>query len=206
MAADTVYRVVGDVIGAAGGSSWDVSDDTGLLQRSTVPNIFTLRLREVAAGSYQFKIAVNGSWDESYGQDGSSDPGAPNMTVNLDTIGDILFYYEANAHRTRVEVFAKAEPRTSEQQMIVDTPQRMPGLRTSTPHQPSPGMLQDVSLQSVVSEPPTPIVAPQRMDRTQEVVTVKEKDEIKSGEPSTATTCTGTVLEMFKKALKCCSC
>ena len=63
------YRVTGTVIGASGGKDWDPADDTGLF-RKFVGGLYTIVLRSVPAGAFEYKVAADGAWDESWGADG----------------------------------------------------------------------------------------------------------------------------------------
>ncbi|CAM2011061.1 pullulanase-type alpha-1,6-glucosidase [Acanthopleuribacter pedis] len=44
------------------------------------------------AGSYEYKVALNGSWDENYGA--GATPGGDNIALNLDTEQQVRFYYD----------------------------------------------------------------------------------------------------------------
>ncbi|WGL17491.1 pullulanase-type alpha-1,6-glucosidase [Microbulbifer bruguierae] len=48
------------------------------------------------AGNYEYKVAINGSWDENYG--GGADPGGPNIGLSLAATGPIKFIYD---HETK---------------------------------------------------------------------------------------------------------
>ncbi len=52
------YRVAGTLIGAVGGSAWDPTCDVGLLRATLRPNMLSLRLRNVPAGSYEYKVEL----------------------------------------------------------------------------------------------------------------------------------------------------
>ncbi|MCP8969339.1 pullulanase X25 domain-containing protein [Ectobacillus ponti] len=49
------------------------------------------------AGSYQYKIAVGGSWDENYGKDGKS--GGDNISLSLSESKEVTFYYNDATHK-----------------------------------------------------------------------------------------------------------
>lgn len=51
---------------------------------------------DLPAGSYEYKVAINGSWDENYG--GSADPGGPNVRLVLDEDTTVRFYYDHATH------------------------------------------------------------------------------------------------------------
>ena len=48
------------------------------------------------AGTYEFKAAINGSWDENYGAGGA--PGGANVVLTLDSEQTVTFYYEHGSH------------------------------------------------------------------------------------------------------------
>lgn len=51
---------------------------------------------DVPAGNYEYKVAINGTWDENYG--GNADAGGANIPLNLDADTTVRFYYD---HRTK---------------------------------------------------------------------------------------------------------
>ncbi|KQR16848.1 pullulanase-type alpha-1,6-glucosidase [Cellulomonas sp. Leaf334] len=48
------------------------------------------------AGSYEYKVAVGGSWDENYGAGGAL--GGANVAYTVATAGPVTFYYDATTH------------------------------------------------------------------------------------------------------------
>jgi hypothetical protein len=50
----------------------------------------------VPAGSYEYKAALNGSWDENYGQ--NAQPGGANIPLNLAAGAAVKFYYSHDTH------------------------------------------------------------------------------------------------------------
>jgi pullulanase-type alpha-1,6-glucosidase len=50
----------------------------------------------VPAGSYEFKVALNGSWGENYGEDGA--PGGANIPLHLEHEADLRFSYDHETH------------------------------------------------------------------------------------------------------------
>ena len=67
-------------------------------------------VRQVPAGSYEFKVRLNGSWDESYGLDGTED----NAPLVLPTATRLRFLYDGETHR--LTVTPAAAPATSDPQ------------------------------------------------------------------------------------------
>ena len=54
----------------------------------------------VPAGSYEFKVRLNGSWDENYGAGGV--PGGPNIPLVLQHEANLTFSYDHASHRVGV--------------------------------------------------------------------------------------------------------
>ncbi|MCA9915962.1 MAG: hypothetical protein KC496_21555, partial [Anaerolineae bacterium] len=48
------------------------------------------------AGYYEYKVAMNGGWDENYGADGADN--GPNITLSLGEDTDVTFVYEDSTH------------------------------------------------------------------------------------------------------------
>ncbi len=48
------------------------------------------------AGSWQYKVALNGSWTENYGANAA--PGGANIALNLAAAADVKFYYDHKSH------------------------------------------------------------------------------------------------------------
>lgn len=65
------------------------------LEVNTAAGIFE-RTFTVPAGSYEYKVAINGNWDENYG--GSADAGGPNIALNLAKDTDVTFIYSPATH------------------------------------------------------------------------------------------------------------
>ncbi|MGQ0603671.1 MAG: pullulanase X25 domain-containing protein, partial [Anaerolineales bacterium] len=54
------------------------------------------------AGSYEYKVALNGSWDENYGLDAKLD--GPNIPLKLDEETSITFTYDHNTHQVITDI------------------------------------------------------------------------------------------------------
>ena len=81
-----------DELGAA--SDWNPADGATLFQPAgNGKYVFTGKL---AAGNYEFKIAIGGSWDENYGKDGVKD--GPNIALRLLHDHEVTFTYDAATH------------------------------------------------------------------------------------------------------------
>ncbi|MFC6285892.1 pullulanase-type alpha-1,6-glucosidase, partial [Nocardioides sp. GCM10027114] len=48
------------------------------------------------AGDYEYKAAIDGSWDENYGQGGAAN--GPNLGLKLDSTREVTFYYDHGTH------------------------------------------------------------------------------------------------------------
>jgi len=51
---------------------------------------------DLPAGTYEYKVAIGGSWDENYGAGGA--PGGGNVTYTLAADGPVTFYYDPVTH------------------------------------------------------------------------------------------------------------
>ncbi|MFN8374839.1 MAG: hypothetical protein U0694_18410, partial [Anaerolineae bacterium] len=51
---------------------------------------------DIPAGSYEYKVAINGTWDENYG--GSADAGGPNIVLELAEDTSVTFIYDHATH------------------------------------------------------------------------------------------------------------
>ncbi|TDC45605.1 pullulanase-type alpha-1,6-glucosidase [Jiangella ureilytica] len=55
---------------------------------------------ELPAGSYEFKVALNGGWDENYGAGGVAN--GPNLPLVLEAAAEVTFSYDHASHRIAV--------------------------------------------------------------------------------------------------------
>jgi pullulanase-type alpha-1,6-glucosidase len=62
----------------------------------------------VPAGTYQYKVRLNGSWDENYGADGAAN--GDNIPLVLLADAELRFTYDHDSHRIAVAPAAPAEP------------------------------------------------------------------------------------------------
>ncbi|MGG1400294.1 alpha-amylase family glycosyl hydrolase [Bacillus salipaludis] len=98
-AAERVVTLVGDLQSELGGSGdWNPADPaTQMKHQENGTYIFTGTL---PAGNYQYKIAVNGSWDENYGANGVA--GGENYKLSLEKETQVKFIYDDNTHKVTV--------------------------------------------------------------------------------------------------------
>ncbi|MFB8146507.1 pullulanase-type alpha-1,6-glucosidase [Microbacterium sp. NPDC056003] len=78
---------------------------------------------EVPAGSYQYKVAVNDGWDESYGLNGGSD----DIPLTVAGPSTLRFSYDDTTHRIGIEVRSLAAGYTEADDALVAAPVRQPG-------------------------------------------------------------------------------
>lgn len=78
---------------------------------------------EVPAGSYEYKVAVNDAWDESYGLNGGSD----NIPLTVAGPATLRFVFDDATHRVGVEVKSLRAGYTADDDALVAAPVRQPG-------------------------------------------------------------------------------
>ncbi len=78
------------------GKSWDAASN----QMSFDPKVglYAYTFKNVEPGTYYYKIAINGGWDENYGADGVFN--GSNITVNVPTKQDVTIWYSDVSHRS----------------------------------------------------------------------------------------------------------
>ncbi|MBS4177759.1 alpha-amylase family glycosyl hydrolase [Lederbergia citrea] len=105
-----VVTLVGDLqdeLGASG--EWNPADPaTQMLLQENGKYVLTGVL---PAGNYEYKIAINGSWDENYGMNGERN--GANYQLSLDKQAEITFIYDDATHRVTIlkELSDKEKPR-----------------------------------------------------------------------------------------------
>ncbi|MBE1874750.1 pullulanase-type alpha-1,6-glucosidase [Myceligenerans pegani] len=78
---------------------------------------------ELPAGAYEYKVALNGSWDESYGRDG----GDANAPLHLEGATTVRVTYDDASHRIAVTPLDLAGGYTEADDALVTPPVRQPG-------------------------------------------------------------------------------
>ncbi|WP_367650081.1 pullulanase-type alpha-1,6-glucosidase [Nocardioides sp. zg-1230] len=79
------------------GCPGDWQPDCAEAQMSLDPqDLVWKRTVSLPAGSYAYKAAIDGSWDENYGAGGN--PGGGDIPLALDAPRDVTFYYEHGSH------------------------------------------------------------------------------------------------------------
>ncbi|MFC8680383.1 pullulanase-type alpha-1,6-glucosidase [Microbacterium ureisolvens] len=80
---------------------------------------------DVPAGSYEYKVAVNDGWDESYGADGALNGG--NIPLTVAGPSRLRFVFDDTTHRIGVEVKSLRAGYTADDDALVAAPVRQPG-------------------------------------------------------------------------------
>ena len=70
---------------------WQPGCDATALTLNEIDNIWRGEF-DLTEGSYEYKVAVGGTWDENYG--GNADPGGPNVPLNVRADAKVKFYYD----------------------------------------------------------------------------------------------------------------
>ncbi|TDE02452.1 pullulanase-type alpha-1,6-glucosidase [Jiangella asiatica] len=80
------------------GGDWDPACAQTRLT-ATADGVYAISVT-LPAGSYEFKVALNGGWDENYGADGVAN--GPNLPLVLAEDADVTFSYDHATHRIAV--------------------------------------------------------------------------------------------------------
>jgi pullulanase len=81
-------------LGCAG--DWDPACTATRLVHDANDDVWQFRFSTLPAGSYEYKAAVNGSWDVNYGRYATLN--GANIPVALSSTGPIKFYYDVKTH------------------------------------------------------------------------------------------------------------
>ncbi|NLK94617.1 MAG: hypothetical protein GX275_05455 [Clostridiales bacterium] len=83
-------------LGFTGGSgTWNVSDPA--LKMDYIGNgLYKKTISNFKAGRYEYKVALNNSWSENYGDKGAA--GGSNISLNVPSDTDITFWYNDDSH------------------------------------------------------------------------------------------------------------
>lgn len=74
---------------------WNTDCDTTILNYDPIDDLWYGTF-ELTAGEYEYKVALNGTWDENYGLGG--EPGGENIPLTVAADGPVTFYYSHNTH------------------------------------------------------------------------------------------------------------
>jgi glycosidase len=81
---------------------WDPSCLRSWLQDTDGDGIFTFSTTALPAGNYEFKVALNETWDVNYGQGGV--PGGANIAFTVNGASNVTFTWDSLSHVPSVEV------------------------------------------------------------------------------------------------------
>ncbi len=122
-AADRTFALVGSLQSELGCSAdWQPDCTQTSLQPTGTEGVSAAEF-EVPAGSYEYKVAVNGTWDESYGLDGGGD----NIPLTVNGPATLRFVFDDNIKRVGVEATSLAAGYSAADDALVAAPARQPG-------------------------------------------------------------------------------
>jgi pullulanase-type alpha-1,6-glucosidase len=76
-------------------AEWQPDCQAAMLEYDEAADVWS-RTFTLPAGTYEYKVAINGSWAENYG--GKADRDGPNIVLNVPADGDVTFFYD---HKTK---------------------------------------------------------------------------------------------------------
>ena len=91
-------RVV-NLPGSFPGPSWDAASNK---MTYLGDGIYALTFKDLAAATYEYKVAINGSWNENYGANGALDGG--NIQLTVPRLMDVTIYYSDVSHLTATSI------------------------------------------------------------------------------------------------------
>ena len=89
----TIAGTIQSVLGCPG--DWQPECENTFLTYDADDNLWQATF-DLPAGDYEYKVALNGSWDENYG--GMADPGGPNVALSLAEDTTVKFVYDHATH------------------------------------------------------------------------------------------------------------
>ena len=120
-AADRTFVVTGSLQDELGcGSDWAPDCAATALAPTDEANVYAADF-DVPAGEYEYKIAVDGGWDEAYGLDG----GEENIPLRIAGPAQLRFLFDDESHRAGIEVLSLSDG-SSDAALAAD-PAREPG-------------------------------------------------------------------------------
>jgi pullulanase-type alpha-1,6-glucosidase len=122
-AAERTFALVGSLQSELGCSDdWQPACAATELAPTGTASIYAAEF-EVPAGSYDYKVAVNDAWDESYGLNGGGD----NIPLSVAGPSTLRFVFDDVSHRVGVEVKTLRAGYTGDDDALVAAPVRQPG-------------------------------------------------------------------------------
>lgn len=122
-AADRTFTLVGnlqDELGCA--ADWQPDCAATALAPTGTDGVYATEF-VVPAGTYEYKVAVNGAWDESYGKNGGSD----NIPLTVAGPSTLKFVFDDTLKRVGLEATELAAGYTAADDALVAAPARQPG-------------------------------------------------------------------------------
>ncbi|WP_081953159.1 pullulanase-type alpha-1,6-glucosidase [Demequina mangrovi] len=122
-AADRTFALVGDLqdeLGCPG--DWQPECVETELAPTGTPDLYAAEF-DVPAGTYEYKVAVDDDWAESYGLDG----GAANIPLALPNAATLRFLFDDAAKRVGLEVLSIGAGYTAEDDALIADPVRQAG-------------------------------------------------------------------------------
>ncbi|MBN2303291.1 MAG: pullulanase-type alpha-1,6-glucosidase [Anaerolineae bacterium] len=89
----TIAGTIQSVLGCDG--DWQPECEATFLTRDFANDVWSATF-ELPEGAYEYKAALNGSWDENYGL--HAEPGGANIPLVLDETTAVTFYYDHKTH------------------------------------------------------------------------------------------------------------
>ncbi|KAF2412863.1 alpha-1,6-glucosidase [Microbacterium sp. B35-04] len=122
-AAERTFALAGSLQSELGcPDDWQPACAATELAPTETANIYATEF-EVPAGSYEYKVAVNDAWDESYGLNGGGD----NIPLTVAGPATLRFVFDDTTHRVGVEVKSLRAGYTADDDALVAAPVRQPG-------------------------------------------------------------------------------
>ena len=111
--ADSVNQVIATAVGSfqseVGGGDWSPDNLRTLLKGPDGDGKYAFRAVNLPEGNYEFKVAIDESWDVNYGAGGELN--GPNLSLAIPVgSGDVLFTYDPVSHVIGAEVLPPTEP------------------------------------------------------------------------------------------------
>lgn len=89
----TIAGTIQSVLGCDG--DWQPECEATFLEYSAADDLWMATF-DLPAGSYEYKAALNGAWDENYGL--GAEPGGPNIPLELAEDTSVTFFYDHKTH------------------------------------------------------------------------------------------------------------
>ncbi|QIG39279.1 pullulanase-type alpha-1,6-glucosidase [Microbacterium sp. 4R-513] len=124
-AADRTFALVGSLQSELGcPEDWKPECPATELAPTADENLFSAEFN-VPKGTYEYKVAVNDSWDENYGVDGAR--GGGNIPLTVDGPSKLRFTYDDVSHRIGIEVESLRAGYSADDDALVAPPVRQAG-------------------------------------------------------------------------------